>query len=190
MVGKKVVRWRNQRGGGFTLIEVLAALLLVSIVLPVAMKGVAAATATATTAKRRNEAAPLAQSKLDEILATQAWSTGGMSGDFGPDWSDYTWSAELVQWSPNGMNMSNGLASTSGIGTSTPSGSSSVPSGTVSNGTQNTTGTPIANATPTNNTLQELDVHVMWKGRTGQESLTLSTLVYKSGNVSTSGSTN
>src|SRR5947209_4673020 len=103
-----------RRGGGFTLIEVLAALMLVAIVLPVAMRGVSVATAAASAARHRNEAAALAQSKLDELLANmqtqQTQMSSSMSGDFGGDWPEYQWSAELVTWAPNGMNMSTGLA--------------------------------------------------------------------------------
>src|SRR4051794_33197688 len=105
---------RRQGGGGFTLIEVLAALMLVAIVLPVAMRGVSVATGAASNARHRNEASALAQSKMDELLAnmqaTQTQMNTNMSGDFGEDWPGYEWSAELVTWAPNGMNLSTGLA--------------------------------------------------------------------------------
>jgi hypothetical protein len=46
----------------------------------------------------------------------------------------------------------------------------------------------MATKTNQNNQLQELDVHVTWTGRTGQQTLTLSTLVYQSGNATASSS--
>jgi hypothetical protein len=149
-----------------------------AIVLPITMRGVSYATSAAASARRRNEAAALAQSKLDELLATQAWSTGSTAGDFVADgWPDYSWSAELVQWSPNGMQLSNGLGSES------TNSSSSVTTGTSTSVSSAGTNTGMSStASSSNNTLQELDLHVTWKDNRGQQTLTLSTLVYQSGN--------
>ena len=80
---------------GFTLIEVLATLLLLGIVVPVAMRGVSLALAAASTARRTAEAATLAESKLNELIADGTWQTGGTTGDF-PDHPDYTWTCENV----------------------------------------------------------------------------------------------
>ncbi|HSU68524.1 MAG TPA: prepilin-type N-terminal cleavage/methylation domain-containing protein [Tepidisphaeraceae bacterium] len=92
----------NRRG--FTLIEVLATLLLMAIVIPSLMKGINMAMGTASAAQRRTEAAGLAESKLNEILATQQWQTGQLSGDFGPDWPDYRWQATLNTWNQDNTN--------------------------------------------------------------------------------------
>jgi general secretion pathway protein I len=90
---------RHGRGrGGFTLPEVLATLLLVAIVLPSVMQGISLATAAAGTARQRSEATALAESKLNELTATSQWQSGGLSGDFGPDWPGYTWQAEAQSW--------------------------------------------------------------------------------------------
>jgi general secretion pathway protein I len=84
---------------GFTLIEVLAALLLAGIVLPVAMRGASLATGAAEVARRRTEASSLARSKLSELVSTGDWQTAaGRAGDFGPDWPDYRWSASVNRW--------------------------------------------------------------------------------------------
>jgi prepilin-type N-terminal cleavage/methylation domain-containing protein len=89
---------RARRRAGFTLIEVLATLLLMSIVLPVIMRGMSLATAAASTAKRRTEASTLADSKINELVATGQWQNGSTSGDFGTDWPDYTWTADAVDY--------------------------------------------------------------------------------------------
>lgn len=171
---------RNQKRAGFTLVEVLAALLMVAIVLPLAMKGVTIASATASAARHRSEASTLAQSKLDELVALQSMRTTqgvgsatAMSGDFGNDWPGYQWSAAYVNWSPNGMNMNNGLG------------------GNDQNGANSANAASTTNVTTSsaNNTLQELDVHVTWTSRNQQQTLTLSTLVYQSGNISSSSGT-
>ncbi len=80
---------------GFTLIEVLATLLLMTIALPVIMKAVSMATSAGSVAKRRVEATTLADSKINELVATGQWQNGQLSGDFGTDWPDYTWSAQV-----------------------------------------------------------------------------------------------
>src|SRR5687768_1952130 len=84
--------------GGFTLPEVLATLLLVAIVLPSVMQGISLATAAAGTARQRSEATALAESKLNELVATNQWQSGGLSGDFGEQWREYSWQAEVQSW--------------------------------------------------------------------------------------------
>jgi prepilin-type N-terminal cleavage/methylation domain-containing protein len=92
----------RRRPRGFTLVEALAALLLVAIVLPVVMRGVTVASRAAASARRNTEAASLAQSKLNELVATEQWRSGYLSGRFesgdGDRANDYTWTAEAVQW--------------------------------------------------------------------------------------------
>jgi general secretion pathway protein I len=88
---------------GFTLIEVLAALLLVGIALPVIMQGFSIATRVGSTAKRRTEASALADAKLTELVATAQWQTGIQSGDFSPDWPDYAWTVQIQPWSDSGV---------------------------------------------------------------------------------------
>ena len=83
---------------GFTLIEVLATLVLLAIILPVAMKGISLATRTGSVAKHRTTAAALAETKLNEILATEAWRDGTQAGDFGTEWPDYEWNADVHEW--------------------------------------------------------------------------------------------
>ena len=174
-------RKHSPRRNGFTLVEVLAALLLMAIILPVTMRGLGFATHAAVSSRRRNEASLLAQSKLDELLATQQWANGGaMSGDFSGDgWPDYTWSAELVQWSPNGMVMDTGLGGDALSGNSTAPTASSLNSSSNSSSSTST-------LSSANNSLQELDIHVNWNDERGQQSMTLGTLVYQSGNSASS----
>ncbi|MCY3023879.1 MAG: prepilin-type N-terminal cleavage/methylation domain-containing protein [Planctomycetota bacterium] len=89
-----------RRHRGFTLMEVLAAAVLVAIVMPAAMHGISVAASLANVARHRTEAAALAQSKLGELQATRGWQTGNLSGDFGPEHPEFRWSADLVAWEP------------------------------------------------------------------------------------------
>lgn len=83
---------------GFTLVEVLATLMLIAIVLPAVMKGATLATAAASIARSRTEASGLAEAKLAEIIATNQWQTSSLSGDFGTDWPGYRWQATVQSW--------------------------------------------------------------------------------------------
>jgi general secretion pathway protein I len=89
---------------GFTLAEALAALLLVAIVLPVAMNGVSLGVHAARDARRRLQAASLAQSKLSELVATAAWQGSQLQGDFAVEQvPGYTWEAVVEEWEEPGM---------------------------------------------------------------------------------------
>lgn len=83
---------------GFTLIEVLVALLFASIILPAVMKGVSIATRTASSAIRRAEATNLARN----MIATFASAPTLFSVEEGgfEDHPEYRWRATLLDWNP------------------------------------------------------------------------------------------
>jgi general secretion pathway protein I len=83
---------------GFTLIEVLAALLLLSIALPPLMSALQTATKAASIAKQRDLASNLASGKLGEIMSAQTWQTGSSSGDFSPDYPNFKWQSNVDPW--------------------------------------------------------------------------------------------
>jgi general secretion pathway protein I len=87
---------RRRRAGGFTLMEVLAALLLIGLVLPVALDGIGRCVDAGNAAKRRAEAATLAEAKLNEVLVTSAPNLASGSGEFGPDWPGYRWDVQAL----------------------------------------------------------------------------------------------
>lgn len=97
---------RGRRGGharrldgGFTLVEVLATVMLIAIVLPAINGALVSATSVAAMARHRTEAGGLAESKVAELTATAQWQNGGsLAGDFGADWPEYKWQATLGQW--------------------------------------------------------------------------------------------
>ena len=95
-------RRHRQHRSGFTLIEVLATMVLLAIVLPVAMRGISISLAAAAKAKNLSIAASLAESKLNDLL-TQAQSGGSgggsaMSGDFATDGHpEFHWNYDSAQ---------------------------------------------------------------------------------------------
>src|SRR4051794_34256461 len=95
---KQYVSGRGRRRGGFTLVEVLAASFLGAVTLPVIMKGMSLASSVADIARRRTEASALAESKLDELVATNTWQSGALSGDLVVGNYTYQWTGELNSW--------------------------------------------------------------------------------------------
>ena len=79
---------------GFTLVEVLAAMALLAIVLPVVMRGTQIALRASSIARHEAEAASLGQAKLNEMIAEGTSKDG--SGDFGADWPDYRWECQSI----------------------------------------------------------------------------------------------
>jgi len=80
----------------FTLIEVLATMLLMAIVLPVTMRGVSLSVAAAGTARHLAEASMLGEAKLNEWVVTGDFATAGSLGDFGDDWPAYAWTIQTT----------------------------------------------------------------------------------------------
>ena len=129
-----------RKSHGFTLIEVLAAIALIVIALPVIMRGISMSAHAASVSKQRTQAAALAELKLNELVGTGNWQYGNLTGDFADEWPGYRWSAELADW--------------------------------------------------TDSSVQQLDVHVQWKGPRGDEKVTLSTLVYSNAPIPINGTAN
>ncbi len=89
---------QHRRQRAFTLVEVLATVLLISIVVPVAMKGITLSTRMASHSKRQIEAVYLAKSKLAELIASGDWQNSSKSGNFDSEWLDYEWQLESSEW--------------------------------------------------------------------------------------------
>jgi prepilin-type N-terminal cleavage/methylation domain-containing protein len=87
------------RRSGFTLIEVLVTLLLIGIVIPALMHVMTVAGTAGRDAADRNQAIELARSELAVIVAGTQWqNSNNLSGDFAPDWPNYSWKATVQPW--------------------------------------------------------------------------------------------
>jgi prepilin-type N-terminal cleavage/methylation domain-containing protein len=89
---------------GFTFIELLATVVLIGIIMPVAMHSIALCTSLGGQARRQIEAASLGRSKLTELTASDDWKTSERAGDFGDDWPGYRWTAEVSNWTDSTLN--------------------------------------------------------------------------------------
>lgn len=95
---------RNSRAGrAFTFVEILVALAFMAIVIPVVFQAITLANTVSTRAVRKREAEELANRKLNEIVAEEAWQDGDASGDFEDDAPGFTWASTVADWTDDTM---------------------------------------------------------------------------------------
>jgi type II secretion system protein I len=83
---------RGRRRGGFTLIEMIVASILLFVGVVAALEGIAAATRSAGIANEMTVATMLAQKHIAETeIDTTQLSGGAQSGDFTDDYAGYHW---------------------------------------------------------------------------------------------------
>ncbi len=87
----------HRRSGGFTFVELLATVVLLGIVMPVAMQTISLCTRLAGQSRKQMEAASLANIKLTELTASGDWETGARRGEF-TEWPGYRWTVDVFNW--------------------------------------------------------------------------------------------
>jgi len=89
---------------GFTLLEILAALLLIGLVLPAVMKGISMVSMLASDSDHKYEALDLAESKLAEVLLEDSWKNSStLSGQFENEYDGYEWVVDASDWTEAGV---------------------------------------------------------------------------------------
>jgi len=83
---------------GFTLLEALALVALVSIVLPVVMYGIALSANAAGFVTQRDAAGRLAYNKLNEMILTGQYLSGDIAGDEPDPPLTYHWAFHAEAW--------------------------------------------------------------------------------------------
>lgn len=86
--------------GGFTLAEVLAALMFMAIVIPVAVEALHIASASGEVAVRKAEAARIADNVLNESMVTTNWNQAG-TGTISEDGREFHWALHNEVWPAN-----------------------------------------------------------------------------------------
>lgn len=89
---------RDGADAGFTLAEVLAALLFMAIVIPVAVQGLRVASLAGTVAQRKTEAARVAERVLNESIVTTNWSKSVQNGTAFEGTREYRWTLQSQPW--------------------------------------------------------------------------------------------
>lgn len=90
---------------GFTFIEVLAAMIFMAILVPVAMEGIMLSNTVQERASRKRIAGELADRILTDAVVTQSWRNGDQTGDFGDDFPGYTWKVTSQSWPQDTMQL-------------------------------------------------------------------------------------
>jgi len=92
---------------GFTLAEVLAALVFMAILIPVAIQALNVASRAGESAVRRGEAALVADSILNQMIVTTNWNQAVQTGTVKQGLRDFHWTLKNEPWSkdPNTSTM-------------------------------------------------------------------------------------
>lgn len=93
------------RRGAFTLVEVLAALLFMAIVIPVALQGFQVAQRAGIYGQRKLTAARIAESKLNELVATGEWRQSSLNGTVDEGTRSYRWQMRIEPWTEGTLSL-------------------------------------------------------------------------------------
>jgi len=96
---------RPRHCGGFTLAEVLAALLFLAIVIPTAVEALHVAGLAGEVAARKSEAARVADRILSESIVTTNWASGLQSGTITEGILDFRWKLTAQNWPQDSMEL-------------------------------------------------------------------------------------
>ena len=94
-INKRAARRRCQ---AFTLAEVLAAMLFLAIVVPVAVEALHVSSLAGEVAARKGAAARIADRVMNESLVTTNWTGGGQSGTISEGALDFNWTLTAQNW--------------------------------------------------------------------------------------------
>ena len=89
----------------FTLVEVLAAMMLMAIVIPVAIEALHVASNAGAVAARKAEAARVAEQVLNESIVTANWSQSNQSGTVLANGQQFTWTLRNERWPTDVMQL-------------------------------------------------------------------------------------
>lgn len=94
---------RPGRRRGFTLVEVLASLLLMAIVIPVAMDGMSVASRVGILGQRKAAAMRVAERVLNELMIEQQTQQSSSTGTAVDGDTSYPWTMRVENWSEDAM---------------------------------------------------------------------------------------
>ncbi|MBU6409805.1 MAG: hypothetical protein KGR98_05400 [Verrucomicrobia bacterium] len=83
---------------GFTLAEVLIAMLFMAIVIPAVLEAMRVASLAGEVSVRKGEAARIANRILNESIVTTNWEQGGLNGTVADGPAQYAWTLTSRNW--------------------------------------------------------------------------------------------
>ena len=95
-------RSNHRHCAGFTLAEVLAALVFMAIVIPVAVQGLHVASRAGSVSVRKAMGARIAESKLNELVVTGQWQSLAQKGTIQEGLQSYSWQLQSEPWAEDG----------------------------------------------------------------------------------------
>jgi type II secretory pathway pseudopilin PulG len=93
------------RCSGFTLAEVLAAMVFMAIVIPVLIQALHVASGSGEAAVAKAEAARIAQNVLNESILTTNWNQAGLTGTISEGVHDFKWKLTNDTWEQDPMRL-------------------------------------------------------------------------------------
>ena len=103
--GKASALAAKRRRQGFTLAEVLAAMLFLAIVIPAAVEAMHLASLAGEVAARKGAAVRVADRILNESLVTTNWGNGKQSGTTGEGAMEFRWTLTSQTWPQDAMQL-------------------------------------------------------------------------------------
>lgn len=94
----RLAKLPSKRQAGFTLAEVMAAMLFLAVVIPVAVEVLHVSTLAGEVAVRKGMAARIADRVLNESLVTTNWSYGTQSGVATENGLNFNWTLSRQGW--------------------------------------------------------------------------------------------
>ena len=98
-------RCADRHTAGFTLAEVLAALVFMAILIPVAVSGLRVANLAGQVSLRRAAAARVAERVLHELIVTGQTKQSAANGTFTEGVQEYHWDMRLEPWLENNLRL-------------------------------------------------------------------------------------
>ena len=92
---------------GFTLAEVLAAMVFIAIVIPVAVEGLRIASLAGEVAQRKMVAARIGNEMLNELKVTGKLNSASERGVVRAQGLDYSWSLQIAPWTEDSLSQMN-----------------------------------------------------------------------------------
>jgi type II secretory pathway pseudopilin PulG len=102
---KFVTLTNKNRAAAFTLAEVLAALMFLAIVIPVAVEALHTSSLAGEVAARKGVAARVADRILNESLITTNWNRGTQSGTVTEGATEFQWTLTSENWPQDAMQL-------------------------------------------------------------------------------------
>lgn len=100
---ESTTRSANRARAGFTLAEILAAMVFLAIVIPVAVQGLRLASLAGEVAQRKCLAARVAERVLNESVVTQQWTQAVRSGTAQEGPYQFRWTVRSELWKEDAM---------------------------------------------------------------------------------------